>query len=72
MQYVGQTFSKFKTRFGEHSCEIKNYKKIDTFLHQHFKRTDSSPTIKRIETELEWMKLLQSASPLAFNENIYH
>ena len=28
-------------------------------------------TIKRFETELKWIKLLQSASPLGFN-NIYH
>ena len=29
-------------------------------------------TIKRFETELKWIKLLQSASPLGFNGNIYH
>ena len=29
-------------------------------------------TIKRFETELKWIKLLQSASPLCFNDNIYH
>ena len=31
-------------------------------------------TIKRLETELKWIKLLQSASPesaLVFNDNIY-
>ena len=28
-------------------------------------------TIKRLETELKWIKLLQSASPLGFNNNIY-
>ena len=28
-------------------------------------------TIKRLETELKWIKLLQSASPLGFNDNIY-
>ena len=28
--------------------------------------------IKRFETELKWIKLLQSASPLGFNDNIYH
>ena len=28
-------------------------------------------TIKRFETELKWIKLLQSASPLGFNDNIY-
>ena len=28
-------------------------------------------TIKRLETELEWIKLLQSASPLGFYDNIY-
>ena len=28
-------------------------------------------TIKRFETELKWIKLLQSASPLGFND-IYH
>ena len=28
-------------------------------------------TIKRLETELKWIKLLQSASPLGFNANIY-
>ena len=27
-------------------------------------------TIKRFETELKWIKLLQSASPLGFNDNI--
>ena len=28
-------------------------------------------TIKRLETELKWITLLQSASPLRFNDNIY-
>ena len=28
-------------------------------------------TIKRLETEIKWIKLLQSASPLDFNDNIY-
>ena len=28
-------------------------------------------TIKRFETELKWIKLLQSAYPLGFNDNIY-
>ena len=28
-------------------------------------------TIKRLETELKWIKFLQSASPLGFNDNIY-
>ena len=28
-------------------------------------------TINRLETELKWIKLLQSASPLGFNDNIY-
>ena len=28
-------------------------------------------TIKRLEPELKWIKLLQSASPLGFNDNIY-
>ena len=27
-------------------------------------------TIKRFETELKWIKLLKSASPLRFNDNI--
>ena len=29
-------------------------------------------TIERFETELKWMKLLQFASPLGFNDKIYH
>ena len=29
-------------------------------------------TIKRFETQLKWIKLLQFASPLGFNNNIYH
>ena len=28
-------------------------------------------TIKRFETELKWIKLLQSSSPLRFSDNIY-
>ena len=28
-------------------------------------------TIKRLEIELEWIKLLQSAFPLGYNDNIY-
>ena len=28
-------------------------------------------TMKRLETELKWIKLLQSASPLGINDNIY-
>ena len=28
-------------------------------------------TTKRFETQLKWIKLLQSASPLGFNDNIY-
>ena len=93
MQYVGQTCRKLKNRFGEHYRKIKKPKTIDTFLYQHFKRTDHSPdnvlvqpvekmiydenssvrfnTIKRFEIELKWIKLLQSASPLGFNDNIY-
>ena len=73
--------------------KLKKTQTIDTFLYQHFKRTDHSPdnvlvqpvekliydenssvrfnTIKRFETELKWIKLLQSASPLGFNDNIY-
>ena len=93
MQYVGQTCSKLKIRFGEHCSKITKPKKIDTFLYQHFKRTGHSPdnvlvqpvekliydenssvrpnTIKRLETELKWIKLLQYASILGFNDNIY-
>ena len=93
MQYVGQTCRKLNNRFGEHYRKIKNPKKIDTFLYQHFKRTGHSPdnvlvqpveksiddensslrfnTIKSLETELRWIKLLQYASPLGFNDNIY-
>ena len=29
-------------------------------------------TIKMFETELKWIKLLQSASPFGINDNIYH
>ena len=29
-------------------------------------------TIKRHETELKWIKLLQTPFPLGFNDNIYH
>ena len=29
-------------------------------------------TIKRFETEFKWIKLLQTASLLGFNDNIYH
>ena len=28
--------------------------------------------IKRFETELKWIKLLQTPFPLGFNDNIYH
>ena len=28
--------------------------------------------IKRFETELKWIQLFQSASPLGFNDSIYH
>ena len=28
--------------------------------------------IKRHETELKWIKLLQTPYPLGFNDNIYH
>ena len=28
-------------------------------------------TIKRLDTELKWIKLLQSASPVGFNDNIH-
>ena len=93
MQYVGQTCSKLKNRFGEHYRKINKPKRSDTFFYQYFKRTGHSPdnvlvqpvekliynenssvifkTIKRLETELKWIKLLQSASPLGFNDNIY-
>ena len=37
MQYVGQTKRTLKTRFKEHLLKIKNAKKIDTFLYQHFR-----------------------------------
>ena len=29
-------------------------------------------TIKRLETDLKWIQLLQSASPLGFNDNNFH
>ena len=60
-------------------------KPIDTFLYQHFKLTGHSPKLtyekksssrfkitKRHETELKWIKLLQTPFPLEFNDNIYH
>ena len=28
--------------------------------------------IKKFETELKWLKSLQAAPPLGFNDNIYH
>ena len=34
--------------------------------------TSRFKTIKRIETELKWIKLLQTPYPLGFNDNIYH
>ena len=38
---------------------------------------DANPTsrfkiIKRYETDLKWIKLLQASYPLEFNDNIYH
>ena len=93
MQYVGQTCRKLKIDLVNTIVKLKNPKKIDAFLYQHFQRTGHSPdnvlvqpvgkliydenssvrfnTIRRLETELKWIKLLQSASPLRFNDNIY-
>ena len=34
--------------------------------------TSSFQIIKREETELKWIKLLQTPYPLGFNDNIYH
>ena len=88
MQYVGQTCRALQKRFGEHYRRMKKPKPIDTFLYQHFKRTGHSPNdvlvqpvgkltsrfkiIKRHETELKWIELLQTPFPLGFNDNIYH
>lgn len=33
---------------------------------------NSSARFNNIETELKWIKILQSASPLGFNDNIYY
>ena len=42
MQYVGQTCRFLKTRFSEHYPQIKNPRKIDYFLYQHFIKTNHS------------------------------
>ena len=44
MQYVGQTKRalKLKIRFKEHLLKIKEAKKIDMFLYQHFRSTGHS------------------------------
>ena len=63
-------------------------KNNDTFLYQHSPNDvkvqpvekisydeNSSvrfKNIKRFETELKWIKLLQTPFPLGFNDNIYH
>ena len=36
----------------------------------HYRVTDEA--FKRHETELKWIKLLQTPFPLGFNDNIYH
>ena len=88
MQYVGQTCRTLQKRFGEHYRRTKKPKPIDTFLflYQHFKLTGHSPNdvlvqpvekltlkiIKRHETELKWIKLLQTPFPLGLNDNIHH
>ena len=53
MQYVGQTFCKLKTRFGEQYYEIIQVKNKETYLYQHFKRTGHSTnnvTVQPVET----------------------
>ena len=84
MQYAGQTCRKFKKRFGEHyrkkidTIPYQHFKRTGNVLVQPVKKLfhdeNSSVrfnTIKRLETKLKWIKLLQSASPLGFNDNIY-
>ena len=59
MQYARQICRKLETRFGEHYRKIKNPKKIDTFLYQHFKRTGHSPS----------NVLVQPVEELSYDEN---
>ena len=42
MQYVGQMCRLLKTRFSKHYRRIKKPRKIDNFLHRHFKQTNHS------------------------------
>ena len=78
MQYAGQTCRALQKRFGEHYRRKKKPKPIDIFLYQRFKLTydkNSSSRfkiIKRHETELKCIKLLQTSFPLGFNDNTYH
>ena len=48
MQYVGQTKRALKTRFKEHLLKIKQAKKIDTFLYQHFWSTGHSRSSSKV------------------------
>ena len=60
----------FNVRTG-HSPNNGEVQQVDK-LSNDKKSTGRFNTIKRFETELEWIKLLQSASPLGFNDSSYH
>ena len=85
MQYVWQTARALKQRFSEQYSRM-NKPKNDNFLYRHFKckwkpvekitydanSTSRCKTVKRHETEIKWIKLLQTPYPLELNDNIYH
>ena len=85
MQYVGQTGRSLKTRFLEHFRKMKNrhfksngrspskiaIQPVEKIIYDPNSSTRLK-NIKRHETELKWVKFLQSPFPLGFNDNIYH
>ena len=56
---------------------VKGVRALKPSLHRWSTRLSSNSSsrfkiIKRDETELKWIKLLQTPFPLGFNDNIYH
>ena len=62
MQYVGQTCRALQKRFGEHSPNDVLVQPVEKLTYDK-NSTSRFKIIKRFETELKWIKLLQTPFP---------
>ena len=65
------TFIYCKFKSNGHSPSKIIIQPVERIIYDHNSSTRFK-NIKRHETELKWIKFLQSPFPLGFNDNIYH